>query len=101
MTHVIDPDVDNDRHFLIQNLVDARVLVKLGYVAGVGAASHDTPQHNLGGDPYYTDGLRAVIVCTATPVEFINIQYFDWEFPPQTEQYREKIVYPSNSAPRD
>jgi hypothetical protein len=100
-THVIDPDVDNDRHYLIQNLADTQVLDKLGYVSGVGAALPESPRHNLGGDPYYTDGLRAVMVCTALPVEFKDLAFFDWEFPPQAEPYREKIVYPSNGTPGD
>ncbi|MBW2057765.1 MAG: LssY C-terminal domain-containing protein [Deltaproteobacteria bacterium] len=91
-THVIDPDVDNDRWYLIQNLVEAHALAKLGYVAGVGKAPPDNPKHNLGGDPYFTDGLRAVMVCTKFPVRFKDVELFDWEFPPQSEKYRDYLV---------
>ncbi len=91
-THVIDPDVDNDRWYLIQNLVDAEALTKLGYVSGVGAAPPDNPRKNLGGDPYFTDGLRAVMLCTELPVAFSDLQFFDWDWPPHTAPYREEIM---------
>jgi hypothetical protein len=94
-THVVDPDVDNDRWYLVQNLVDAQALSKLGYVSGVGAA----PPHNLGGDPYFTDGLRAVLLCTEVPVGFSQVEFFDWEFPPHTAPYREQVVNPLISGP--
>ena len=93
-THVIDPDVDNDRWYLVQNLVDAQALTKLGYVSGVGEAPPDNPRHNLGGDPYFTDGLRAVLVCTEVPMTFSEVEFFDWEFPPHTAPYKEHIVNP-------
>jgi len=98
-THVVDPDVDNDRWYLVQNLVDAQALSKLGYVPGVGTAPPDNPSHNLGGDPYFTDGLRAVLVCTEVPVGFSQVEFFDWEFPPHTAPYREQVVNPSTSGP--
>ena len=86
-THVIDPDIDNDRYYLIQNLADVQALMKLGYVKGVGARSPDDPGYNLGGDPYYTDGLRAVIQCTDDPTQFSEIQFFNWEWRPETKPY--------------
>jgi hypothetical protein len=92
VTHVIDPDVDNDRWYLIQNLADAEALAKLGHVRGVGEAPPDDPRYNLGGDPYFTDGLRAVMVCTELPVNFSDLEFLDWEFPPDSERYREQIL---------
>jgi len=86
-THVIDPDVDNDRFYLIQTIADAKALARLGYVKGVGAAPPENPRFNLGGDPYYTDGLRAVLQCTKQPVDFTGIRFFDWEWRPEAEPY--------------
>jgi hypothetical protein len=34
----------------------------LGYVDGVGPCDRLTPRHNLTGDPYFTDGKRAVVL---------------------------------------
>jgi hypothetical protein len=86
-THVIDPDVDNDRYYLMQNLMDAQALKRFGYVKGVGARSLDDPGYNLGGDPYFTDGLRAVVQCTDHPTPFSEIQLFNWEWRPEDKPY--------------
>ncbi len=61
-THRIDPDVDEARDYVIDNLAFARRLAEYGYVPGVEAASEDAPRHNLTGDPYFTDGNRAVMI---------------------------------------
>jgi len=37
-----------------------------GYVGGVGSCTPDAPRRNLTGDPFFTDGKRAVIVLSAT-----------------------------------
>ena len=100
VTHVVDPDVDNDRWYLAQNFVDAEALTKLGHVRGVGEAPPDDPRYNLGGDPYFTDGLRAVMVCTDLPVRFPQLEFFDWEFPPDSENYREQILNRSKPSSR-
>ena len=66
-THQIDPDVDEARNYVLNDLLVAGRVARLGLVAGVGAASADTPRHNLTGDPYFTDGLRAVAVLSRAP----------------------------------
>jgi hypothetical protein len=49
--HKIDPDVDDTRAYLIQNLLYSQGLLKFGYVKGVGAATIMQPRVNLNGDP--------------------------------------------------
>lgn len=88
MTHVIDPDVDNDRWYLIQNFLDIQRVAQLGLVRGVGAANPSAPSHNLGGDPYFTDGLRAVIILSDEPVPYDEVEYLDWELPPKQGPYK-------------
>ena len=61
-THQIDPDVDEARDFVLDDLLLAGRVARLGYIAGVDAAPATAPRHNLTGDPYFTDGLRAVAV---------------------------------------
>ncbi|MGC4004030.1 MAG: hypothetical protein QM811_13265 [Pirellulales bacterium] len=43
-------------------------MASVGYVDGVGACDVATPKHNLTGDPYYTDGKRAVVALSQTRV---------------------------------
>jgi hypothetical protein len=81
-THKIGPDVDFDRTYLLQDLLMSGFVERYGYVDGVGYAPASTPRRNLTGDPYYTDGLRAVIFLSnkQSPVE--AIERLPWEVPP-------------------
>jgi hypothetical protein len=76
-THKIDPDVDETREFLLEDLVYAQSVSGVGYVGGVGAATFDEPRGNLTGDPYFTDGLRIVMFLSADPVAIDEIDLID------------------------
>lgn len=81
VTHQIDPDVDEARTALVEDLLLSQALVKVGFVKGVGAATAARPRENLTGDPYYTDGLRAVLVLDRYPTSLTQIQLLKWEIP--------------------
>ncbi len=78
-THKIDPEVDEARDYLLEDLLISEHVAAIGYVKGVGEASHDEPRHNLTGDPYYTDGLRAVIVISDEIVPLADVDILPWE----------------------
>jgi hypothetical protein len=61
MTHRIDPDVDEARDYVVEDLMHVERMEMTGYVDGVGPCEPARPRHNLTGDPYYTDGKRAVV----------------------------------------
>lgn len=61
-THRIDPNVDESRDYVIEDLTLTGRVEAAGYVGGVPACPRDAPHRNLTGDPYYTDGKRAVIL---------------------------------------
>ena len=65
-THLIDPDVDEARDYVLDGLRVAGRVARLGFVPGVQAAPPTDPRRNLTGDPYFTDGLRAVAVLSPT-----------------------------------
>lgn len=81
-THKIDPDVDETREFLLENLAYAQALRKIAYVKGVGEAPIDQPRGNLTGDPYFTDGYRLVLWVTSHPVDLADIDVEHWRVPP-------------------
>ena len=81
MTHKIDPDVDETRDYLVQNLWYSQGLSRLAFVKGVGAAPIDSPRYNLTGDAYFTDGLRAVLWVSSDPVDLEEIEFLQWEIP--------------------
>jgi len=63
-THQIDPDVDEARDYVLDDLLASHRVSSLGLVPGVEPASLTAPRHNLTGDPYYTDGMRAFAILT-------------------------------------
>ncbi len=65
-THRIDPDVDESRDYCIEDLSLAGRVKAAGYVGGVGESIRDAPRRNLTGDPWHSDGQRAVILIAAT-----------------------------------
>jgi len=81
-THKIDPDVDEARSYLVQDLLYSLGLAAFAHVKGVGAAPITEPRQNLTGDPYFTDGFRVVLVLSGNPVDFKDIEYVEWERPP-------------------
>jgi hypothetical protein len=63
-THEIDPDVDASRYYLVQDLLTANRVVRVGFTGGVGVAPRAAPRRNGEGDPYFTDGHRVILVLT-------------------------------------
>ena len=67
-THRVDPDVDEARDYVIEDLLQAERIEAAAYVDGVGATADNTFRHNLTGDPYFTDGKRcAILLSTCAP----------------------------------
>jgi hypothetical protein len=75
-THKIDPNVDDARDYLIDDLMDSGRVSNVGHVGGVAPAPPEKPRHNLTGDQYFTDGLRAVAVFSESRTE---PKYLKWQ----------------------
>jgi len=74
-THKIDPDVDEARSALAEDMAYSQGLTKVGYARGVGAAPKGSPRENLTTDPYYTNGLRLVLVFDRAPTSLADIEF--------------------------
>lgn len=81
VTHKIDPDVDEARRSVVEDLFFSDTVSRIGFVKGVGQATPSRPRENLTGDPYFTDGLRVVIFLEPGAVSQHQIRFLDWEFP--------------------
>jgi hypothetical protein len=79
VTHKIDPIVDEARAYIMLDVTAARSLRAVGHVAGVGESHPDAPRHNYTNDPYYTDGLRAVMILSPDRVDLADIEHLGWE----------------------
>jgi len=61
-THVIDPNVDEAREHLLQSLLVSGAIERFAFVQGMPPVAASDPRSNLTGDPYFTDGLRFVVM---------------------------------------
>ena len=80
-THKIDPNVDETREGLLENLAYSQSLEKFAYVGGVGEVTMEQPKGNLTGDPWFTDGYRIVLWVTSDPVSIDDVDFVEWRMP--------------------
>jgi len=78
-THIIDPQVDTTREYLLHSLVAAGFIDRFGFVKGAAAAAPSSPRFNLTGDPYHSDGMRLVVLLAPQPVPPDSIRNLRWE----------------------
>jgi hypothetical protein len=67
----LQPDVDEARNLVVQDMMYSGGLEKLGFIKGAGAAGNDAH--------YSTDGLRAVLFFTTRPRSLSDVELLDWE----------------------
>jgi hypothetical protein len=77
-THVIDPDVDEARFFLLQNLMHGDRLARFAYAAGAPDAPIRAPARNAEGDTYFSDGFRAVFFLSEDGDARADATYEPW-----------------------
>ena len=81
ITHKIDPVVDEARLYITLDVAASESLQALGYVEGVGYSDRDAPRFNYTRDPYYTDGLRVVLILGEERNPLYNVDFLPWEQP--------------------
>ncbi|MEA3410610.1 MAG: LssY C-terminal domain-containing protein [Pseudomonadota bacterium] len=92
-THVIDPDVDEARRYFLEDMAYSQAMARFGFTAGVGEVSRDAPRFNLVGDPWFSDGRRAVMFFEPRPYTLGDLDILDWEalLPSQTMKKKDPI----------
>jgi LssY C-terminus len=80
-THRISPYVDQDRDYVLQDLLLTGFVARIGFVSGVGRSAPPHVRHNLADDPYLTDGLRLVVFLGDEPRSPLSVQVLPWERP--------------------
>ena len=78
-THKIDPDVDEAAKALLEDLVYSQGLRAIGLVKGVGAAPKSAPRENLTTDPYFTAGMRSVLLFDSVLTSLTDIEILPWQ----------------------
>lgn len=78
-THVIDPEVDLTREYFLHSLFAEGFVSSFGFVRGSQAATAEAPAMNLTNDPYFSDGLRLVVVLSPHPLPYTEVRSLLWE----------------------
>ena len=76
-----DPNVDDARLDLLQDLMYSQHVGAVGFVSGAGNVPAGQPRETFTGSTYHTDGLRAVLLLNSRNRSIGNIQIIDWERP--------------------
>jgi hypothetical protein len=71
--------VDEAARALFEDLAYSQGLRAIGLVKGVGAAPKSAPRENLTTDPYYTAGMRSVLLFDSAPTSLTQIKCAPWE----------------------
>lgn len=78
-THIVDPEVDLTREYLLHSLLAQGLVRQFGFVKGSTVASREDPSFNLTGDPYFSDGMRLVVMLSPYPLSYEEISNLRWE----------------------
>jgi hypothetical protein len=78
-THIIDPEVDLTREYLLHSLLAEGLVESFGFVRGSKAATRLEPATNLTDDPYFSDGLRLVVVVSPDLIPYERVRSLVWE----------------------
>jgi len=72
-----DPDVDDSRNFLMQDLWYAQALAAVSMSPAGAAVSPDAPVLDFHGDPWFSDGLRFLLWVSGPSVALSDTRWID------------------------
>ncbi len=74
-----DPDVDDGRNFLLQNLWYSGSLDAVAFTTTGKVVSSETPVMDFNGNPFFSDGGRIVMWLSGDPVALQEVRRIDWD----------------------
>jgi hypothetical protein len=78
---ILEPDVDEARTYLLQDLWYAQALSRYGYIRISGVSPLSEGRKSLHDDVYFTDGLCLVVWVSDEPQSFSEVRFEQWEIP--------------------
>lgn len=77
-----DPNVDDGRNFLFQNLWYSQSLGEFAWVKGNGTVKNSDSQQDFNGAHYFTDGYRLVLWLSEDKIGMDEVNLIEWDAPP-------------------
>lgn len=78
----IDPNIDDGRDYLIQNLWYSQSLSEIAWLAGNDVVVIEDPRTDFNNSEYFTDGYRIVVWPSGVPVSLLDTTRLRWDDPP-------------------
>ena len=75
----LDPDVDDARSFLLQNIWYAQGLQSFAFSKAGNPIAFDRARIDFNGNQFFTDGLRAVMWFSGAPCSLLDTTLIDWD----------------------
>lgn len=75
----LDPDVDDARGFLLQNIWYSQGLQSFAWSDTGTQVLFDQPGTDYNGNPFFTDGFRVVLWLSGTPYSLLDTTRLDWD----------------------
>lgn len=75
----LDPDVDDARVFLMQNIWYSQGLQSYAWSNAGKSFSFDQPGTDFNGNPFFTDGFRAVLWFSGAPYSLLDTTRLNWD----------------------
>jgi len=79
-----DPDVDDGRNFLLQNLWYSQSISTVAYTQTGKVVPMENPQLDFNNNPFFSDGLRIVMWLSGEPVALQEARNLQWSEPSGT-----------------
>ena len=79
-----DPDVDDGRNFLLQNLWYSQSLSAVAYTHTGKVVPMENPQLDFNNNPFFSDGMRIVMWLSGEPVALQEARNLQWSEPSGT-----------------
>ncbi|MGI9534507.1 MAG: LssY C-terminal domain-containing protein [Thermodesulfobacteriota bacterium] len=78
--HAIDPDIDEARNYLMQDMIYSQSLKQVGLIEEtLASATRDEPHINFMEQPWWTDGRRAILIFDNDITSINDLEDFDCE----------------------
>jgi len=81
-----DPDIDDGRNFILQNIWYSQSLRQSAWLKGSDSSTSDKPRQDFNGAYYYSDGLRAILWLSGDTVSLYETEYVDWDLQPGVDR---------------
>ena len=75
----IDPNVNEGRNYLLQNIWYSQSLLAFAFVAGGADVSSESPRTDFNGQPWFSDPYRLVLWVSGEPVSLREAKDLKWD----------------------